>query len=164
MESLGIISSNNGDTFNIRLLSYSEKYKIKSEKNAKRISEWREKQTIVENVTCYESVRNTPKVKESKVNRNKVNKSIENIIPEFSEFLNYALSKEKILDEKAVKLKYDSWIENGWKNGNGKSIKNWKSNLLNTIPYLKLKSNVRSEKNNGNPEEYDNGFFNHLKK
>jgi hypothetical protein len=73
MESLQIISSNNGETFNKQLLNYSEKYKIKKEINAKRISEWRDNQTNIENVTCYESVRNTPKVKVSKVKVNKVN-------------------------------------------------------------------------------------------
>lgn len=73
MESLGIISSNNGETFNKQLLNFSEKYKIKSEKNAKRISEWREKQEVIENVTRSESVRNTPKVNESKVNESKHN-------------------------------------------------------------------------------------------
>lgn len=70
MESLGIISSNNGETFNKQLLNFSEKYKIKSEKNTKRISEWREKQRVIENVTRYESVCNTPKdnIKRSKEN------------------------------------------------------------------------------------------------
>lgn len=71
MESLGLISSNNGETFNKQLLNFSETYKIKKEKNAKRISEWREKQDITKNVTCYESVCNTPKVKRSKVKRSK---------------------------------------------------------------------------------------------
>jgi hypothetical protein len=71
METIGIISSSNGETFNKQLLNFSEKYKIKKEKNAKRISEWRENQTVTENVTHSESVRNAPKVKESKVNRSK---------------------------------------------------------------------------------------------
>lgn len=73
MESLGIISSINGETFNERILSYSENYKIKKEKNAKRIAEWRENQEVIKNVTRYEQVSNTPKVKESKVNRSKEN-------------------------------------------------------------------------------------------
>lgn len=67
MEEIGLISSNNGDTFNKQLLNFSEKYKIKKEKNAERISEWRKKQEVTENVTHYESVCNSPKVKESKV-------------------------------------------------------------------------------------------------
>jgi hypothetical protein len=66
MESIELISSNNGETFNKQLLSFSEKYQIKKEKNAKRISQWRKNQEDSENVTCNESVRNTLKVKESK--------------------------------------------------------------------------------------------------
>lgn len=72
----------------------------------------------------------------------------EKLIPEFSEFLNYALEKEPLLDEKFVKLKYESWIENGWKNGNGNPIKNWKSNLLNTIPYIQKNQNGSNQQNN----------------
>jgi hypothetical protein len=68
MEQIGLLSSNNGETFNKQLLNFSESYKIKKEKNAKRILEWREKQDNIKNVTCNESVSNTPKVKESKVN------------------------------------------------------------------------------------------------
>ena len=66
MESLELISSNNGDTFNEQLLKFSEKYQIKKENNRKKISEWREKQAVVKNVTGYEPISNLPKVKESK--------------------------------------------------------------------------------------------------
>lgn len=66
MEEIGIISSNNGETFNKQLLKFSEKYQIKKEKNAKRIFDWRKNQADSENVTHYEHVRNTPKVKKSK--------------------------------------------------------------------------------------------------
>lgn len=75
MESIALISSNNGETFNEQLLKFSEKYKIKSEKNAKRILEWRNNQSLVKNVTHSESVRNTPKVKRSKEKLSKVNES-----------------------------------------------------------------------------------------
>jgi hypothetical protein len=68
MEEIDLISSNNHETFNKQLLNFSEKYKIKKENNTKRISEWRKNQIDKENVTRYESVSNTPKLKESKVN------------------------------------------------------------------------------------------------
>lgn len=80
MESIDIISSNNGETFNKQLLNFSETYKIKKEKNLERISQWRENQEVIENVTRYESVRNTPKVKESKIKESKVKLSKVNII------------------------------------------------------------------------------------
>lgn len=73
MESIDIISSNNGETFNKQLLNFSEKYKIKKEKNLERISQWRENQLDSENVTHYKSVRNAPKVNKSKVKESKVN-------------------------------------------------------------------------------------------
>ena len=59
-------------------------------------------------------------------------------IPAFSDFEIYALIKEPKLNLKSLKLKYDSWTENNWKDGNGKDIKNWKVKLLNTIPFLKV--------------------------
>jgi hypothetical protein len=62
-------------------------------------------------------------------------------IPAYSDFKEYAYSKKKNLDPEALKLKYDSWVDNGWKNGNDKPIKNWKTTLLNTIPYIKTINN-----------------------
>lgn len=66
-------------------------------------------------------------------------------IPDFEEFKIYALDKKSNICLENLKLKYDSWIENGWKNGNGKEIKNWKANLLNTLPYIKEKSFAKKE-------------------
>ena len=71
MEEIGLISSTNGDTFNERLLNFSESYEIKKENTKKRVAEWREKQRDIENVTCYSGVSNAPKVKLSKVNKEK---------------------------------------------------------------------------------------------
>lgn len=73
IEEIDLISSNNGETFNKQLLNFSQKYQVSKEKNAKRISEWRENQQVSENVTRSEHVRNALKVKESKVKLSKVN-------------------------------------------------------------------------------------------
>ena len=75
MESLGMISSNNGDTFNERILSYSKTYQIKKEKTKEKISQWRENQLLEKNVTGYELNCNHLKVKESKVNEIEVNRA-----------------------------------------------------------------------------------------
>ena len=64
------------------------------------------------------------------------NKKQEINIPTYAEFEIYALSKEPLLAKKGLKLKYDAWLENGWKNGYNKPIQNWKTTLLNTIPHL----------------------------
>lgn len=70
------------------------------------------------------------------------------VIPTLSEFGKYAIEKEPTLDKNSIKLKYDSWVENGWKDGNNKKIINWKSKLLNTIPYLtKSETKVGGSKN-----------------
>ena len=57
-------------------------------------------------------------------------------IPAYIDFLKYAVSKKPKLNEDVLKLKYDSWIENDWKDGNNKPIKNWKTKVLNTLPYI----------------------------
>ncbi len=57
-------------------------------------------------------------------------------IPTWDEFLTYAKEKESRIDKKKLQLKYQSWVENDWKDGNDKEIKNWKTKLLNTIPYI----------------------------
>ena len=53
----------------------------------------------------------------------------------------------------SVEAKYNTWIENDWKDGNGNEIKNWKSKLRNTIPHLKAiygKSNSYNGKTGNN--------------
>ena len=67
MEEIGIISTKNGETFNENLLKFSGKYQIKREKTAEKVSEWRDKQRVTENVTDYNSECNPPKDKISKV-------------------------------------------------------------------------------------------------
>jgi len=59
--------------------------------------------------------------------------------PSLSEFVAYALSNKSNICTETVELKYKSWIENGWKTGHGKEIKNWKSTLLQTLPHIKEK-------------------------
>jgi hypothetical protein len=57
-------------------------------------------------------------------------------IPTYDLFLNYAKEQKPKVNENLVKLKYDSWIVNEWKDGNGNKIVNWKSKLNNTLPYI----------------------------
>lgn len=72
-------------------------------------------------------------------NKNDNDNKNNNNIPELNEFLDYAREKVANIDLAAVTLKYESWIESGWcTNVKGKEhkIKNWKSTLLNTLPFL----------------------------
>ncbi len=59
-----------------------------------------------------------------------------NKIPSVEEFKKYAIEKKPSIDVHALKLKYEAWVINDWKDGNNNPIKNWKVKLLNTIPYI----------------------------
>ena len=76
-----------------------------------------------------------------------VNVNVINNIPDIGIFFSYALRKRPDVDELSVKMKYESWKENGWKDNNGKEIKNWKTKLLNTLPYLKKADQKNNRKN-----------------
>jgi hypothetical protein len=86
LEELGLINSKNGETFNERILSYSETYQIKKEKNKEKISQWRENQTDTKIVTGYEPECNPPKEKKiNKVNESK--EKVEVVLPFENDFL-----------------------------------------------------------------------------
>lgn len=74
-------------------------------------------------------------------NKNDKKDKKEIYIPEFSEFLTYAIEKEPLINQVDLKLKYESWVVNEWRDGNGNKISNWKSKLLNTLPYIKKNTN-----------------------
>ena len=74
---------------------------------------------------------------EGNVNDN-VNDNV-NVIPSCEEFIAYAVSNVSDINTEEVRLKYESWKVNNWctnVKGKEKPIKNWKSTLLNTLPYL----------------------------
>jgi hypothetical protein len=74
-----------------------------------------------------------------KEKKGKESKGKEINIPPINEFLEFSkleLKDEYQFYEFSLKAKYESWIENKWKDGNGNKITNWKSKLKNTIPYL----------------------------
>lgn len=57
-------------------------------------------------------------------------------VPTFEEFKKHSDSKKLDVNQTKLKLKYDSWVENNWHDGNGKPVKNWKSKLTATLPFL----------------------------
>lgn len=57
-------------------------------------------------------------------------------IPSFDNFKNYVLEKEPNININALKIKYEAWKENNWKDGKDKKIQNWKSKILQTIQYI----------------------------
>jgi len=56
--------------------------------------------------------------------------------PGFNEFLFYAKEQVPDVSESALRLKYQSWVENDWHTAKDRPIKNWKTTLLNTISHL----------------------------
>lgn len=108
-ETLGILSSTNGETFSKQLLNFAGKYAIKKEKNREKVSQWRENQKDTNNVTSYVPNCNDHKVKESKV------KEIESIKKEADEppatqtpKFNF---KKSLLDFGANENLTDDWLK-----------------------------------------------------
>lgn len=60
--------------------------------------------------------------------------------PTREEFISYGLNKgnELRLNVCRIKLnaKFEAWEANDWKTGHGRKIKNWRSTLLNTLPFM----------------------------
>jgi hypothetical protein len=50
------------------------------------------------------------------------------------------------VDEYALRLKFESWVENGWKDGNNRKITNWKSKLTNTIQFIAKGTNSQTKR------------------
>lgn len=59
--------------------------------------------------------------------------------PNYKDFLAYAKQQEIFKDsmEYQLKAKYNQWVENNWKDGYNKPIKNWKTKLQNVLVYFK---------------------------
>lgn len=155
MEQIGIISSNNGETFNKQLLNFSEKYQIKKQKNNDRISEWREKQKDTENVTRYERVSNTPKVKLSKVKESKVSICTQTDKMVYRKFGHLSISISE----------YESVLEMGYLPGEVNDmldqIQNYKKNKNYTSLYLTLKNWLKREKEKSSAKKEKGSLTDH---
>jgi hypothetical protein len=64
-------------------------------------------------------------------------------IPVYSEFFEYVktLSSYKIELDYSIKVKYDLWVDNNWRDGKDSDILNWKNKIKNTLPYMKIIQN-----------------------
>jgi hypothetical protein len=144
---IGLIQTINDESFNERILNFAQKYQIKNKKNAERISQWREKQEIIENVTHYTDQSNADKVNRSKVKESKVNKSKEIVYPMWDEFLSYGLEKE--YTEEDLKGLFDYYTETNWCDAKGKKVLNWKAKLISLKQYKKPQSHGTAKKSNG---------------
>lgn len=94
-----------------------------------------------ENEQSNKPLTNEQQATNKQLTTNKNEKNKKNItIPEFSEFLAYALLNKPKVNQQDLRLKYESWKENNWsinRNGKLQPISNWKTTLLNTLPHIK---------------------------
>lgn len=74
-------------------------------------------------------------------------------IPEIDEFLQYVQNLElykksnnKTQLDELIKAKYETWKSDNWHTGYNKPIRNWKSSITSTLPYLlSANSQVKQE-------------------
>ena len=77
----------------------------------------------------------------------------ESNIPSESDFMSFCLIETSsaglpwTMYEYPIKAKYEAWVANGWKDGHNKPIKNWKSKVKNTLPFLAPLKNGGSNQN-----------------
>ncbi len=59
--------------------------------------------------------------------------------PARQDFLSFCEALDIDFDKlkETIEEKYNTWIKNGWKDGNGKQIDDWQQKIKNTLPYLK---------------------------
>jgi len=110
-----VVQQQSHSTSVITILNYEEYQEKEQQKDNRKATEKQQKDT-------------------NKKNKEEIKKNKE--VPAFEDFLSYALENKPDVNHESVKLKYKSWKENGWKDGKGQPVKNWKSKLLNTLPHL----------------------------
>jgi hypothetical protein len=67
--------------------------------------------------------------------------------PTYQEFISYGKTIE-IYDpcyDFQIKTKFESWVDNSWKDGNDNPIKNWKNKLKSTMVHFKKEFKPKSE-------------------
>jgi hypothetical protein len=77
------------------------------------------------------------------------NENNNKVVPTYDLFLSHAKQKAQtkniILDEKKVKQKFESWLENGWKDLNERPIKNWKVKITSNLLYWEKNKSVLTD-------------------
>lgn len=132
-------------SYSARLDEEMKKRKQKSIKARESVNNRWNKNSFDSNTNVLRSVNENEDengIKEPEIKEPEKPKSKKPEIPSESEFMAYyksELSKEFPGLEFSIKTKYETWVDLGWKDGNGNKIGNWKLKLKNTIPHLKAK-------------------------
>jgi hypothetical protein len=127
--------NDNGKYYNERMKTESEKRKKYSESRSN--NRTKKELTPINNKKISKTYDKHMENENENINKDINKKEIKKVIvPTFEEFEKYVLETEKDIEPSALRNKYNSWVENGWKDGHDKKIVNWKSKILNTISYL----------------------------
>jgi len=91
-----------------------------------------------QNVTKTEANVND-NVNDNENKNEKDNMCVNTHAPARTDFLSFCQSLDIDFDKlkETIEEKYNTWIKNGWKDGNGKQIDDWQQKIKNTLPYLK---------------------------
>jgi hypothetical protein len=149
-DAIGIRSYNTyietlNDLVDFGLITMIEKSKNQYSSNIVAISNFDKAHTkALDKATLKHDTKQSESIVQSTSSINK--QDTNNNIPSIDKFLSFAISEKPLIDQYSVRAKYDAWIQNEWKDGNGKKIKNWKTKLKNTLPYLK-ENNTKTHKN-----------------
>jgi len=120
---------------------------------------------ISKKIETNESLIRENSIKDKDKDKDKDNVIKINDVPKLSEFISYAktLSIYHTSMDFQIEAKYNAWVENGWKDGNDKKIKNWRTKLQNTIPYFRKgndgrAANQQRRKDYVTEDEYKSGL------
>ena len=136
LKSTNEISIKTTNRFSIVTICKYDSYQSNSNKDNQQNNQQDNQQITNNQPTDNQQITTSKKNKEDNKNKEYID------IPSKDDFLCYIKSVYDKLGKSfseysiSAELKYDSWVINGWKDGNDKKIKNWKSKINNTIPYL----------------------------
>lgn len=92
------------------------------------------------------------KVNKSKVNEIELNNTnSEKAIPPKEDFLKFVhercvtVGEDYNFHKKGASIKYDAWVQNGWKDLKGNKIGNWKSKIVSNLQYFKSASTTSNK-------------------
>jgi hypothetical protein len=108
-------------------------------------------QSATNEVTTEQPTSNQRVTTNNNDNNDNNDKEVSKQVPSWDEFKEYGFAKLELLNKDAsqyeysLKAKYESWVDNGWVDGKGQNIVNWKLKLLSTVPFLK---EVKKQKTN----------------
>jgi len=146
LKSTSELTSISTSKYTILTICNYDRYQTKDVKTNQHINQHINQQSTSNQPATNQQLTTNKNDKNNKNDNNDKNKDTppifskkEIVIPSWFDFKEYALEHKPNVDQVDLKCKYDAWKEDGWKKQGNKQIKNWKSTLLHTLPYLKNK-------------------------